>query len=56
MILFILQIYKVNLLLKQKSPNHQRKVIQTFIKAVIVHNDDLEIHSIMDTMYGGEPR
>jgi len=41
--------------IKNKSLNHQRKVIQTFIKKATIYEDRLEISSIVDTATGGEP-
>ena len=40
--------------IKNKSPNHQQKVIQTFIKEVAIYEEYLKIYSIVDTAYGGE--
>ncbi len=41
--------------IKNKSPEEQKRIIQTYVKRVIVYDDKIEIDTIVDMTGGGEP-
>ena len=41
--------------IKNKSPEEQKRIIQTYVQKVVVHEESVEIYFIVDLNGGGEP-
>ena len=41
--------------IKNKSPEEQRRIIQTYVKKVTIYDDKIDIDTIVDLNGGGEP-